>query len=143
MRKSNITLAAIPSLQQKSPAAAFCRRGLFHLVFTCPVRTQVRLQDVLSVHSILLFSQLVDQGVLVQVYHIVCDQGALLDVALHHCVLVDQAERYIALLGRFLLCADGAVRRVAADSVEVLACLQVDLSPCDARRGAGLPSGRS
>ena len=41
MRKSNITLAAIPSLQQKSPAAAFCRRGLFHLVFTCPVNTQI------------------------------------------------------------------------------------------------------
>ena len=65
---------------------------------------QIILQDVLSVHCILLFSQLVDQGVLVKVYHIVGDQGALLHVALHHCVLVDQAERYIALLGRFLLC---------------------------------------
>ena len=86
----------------------------------------------LSVHSILLFSELVDQSVLVELYHVVCDEVALLAVDFHNSVLVDQTEWYITLLCSFLLSADGAECCVSADSVEVLAGLEVDLSSCDA-----------
>ena len=71
----------------------------------------------LSVHSILLFSELVDQSVLVELYHVVCDE---------------EAEWYITLLCCLCLCADRSECCVSADSVEVLTSLEVDLSSCDA-----------
>ena len=86
----------------------------------------------LAVHRILLFSELVDQSIFVKVYHVVCDQVALLAVNLHDSILVDQTERYIALLGSFLLGADGTVSGVSADSVKMITGLEVDLSLCDA-----------
>ena len=86
----------------------------------------------LSVHSILLFSELVDECVLVELNHVVSDEVALLAVNLHNSVLVDQTEWYITLLCCFCLCADRTECCVSADSVEVLTCLEVDLSSCDA-----------
>ena len=86
----------------------------------------------LSVHSILLFSELVDQSIFVKVYHVICDQVALLAVNLHNSILVDQTERDITLLGSFCLRADRTVSGVSADSVKMITGLEVNLSLCDA-----------
>lgn len=52
------------------------KQGSGTLIPVLPAKGHTLFQNVLSVHGILLFAELVDQGVSVKVDHIICDELA-------------------------------------------------------------------
>ena len=80
------------------------------------------------IHPILLFAHLIELRRCVEVDHVEGEKGALLDVALHACILVDERVDDVTVLVGLLCRGNRGVGGVAADAVEVLPRLEIALS---------------
>ena len=86
----------------------------------------------IAIHLILLFAYLIELGRGVEIDHVKGEEGALLDIALHACVLVDEGVDDVAISVRLLCRCNRGVGGIAADAIEGLARPEIALCDGDA-----------